>query len=350
LKTRAAVELLRRKIIRGVWTPGQRLPGRRDLCTELRVSLTTVQEALRELIETGYAEARSTSGTFVTALPPHLHLFGLVLPEDTATNRFHAALHGEAVRLLKTPEQRLRVWTHVAPPLDSPPLRDLLAGVDAQSFAGLIFPQIGYALAQSPIVQAPGVPRVVFASDKNNDGLNHVAKLNLDYDTFVEQSIRALLAHGRRRVALIHHAGQSPEPFLRAMQGRLPAPPVRWVQSASLQTPQSARNLAHLLFHREQKSRPDAIWITDDNLVEPATAGMLDAGVRVPRDVRVVAHCNFPWLTESHVPASRVGFDATEAINACLDLLRLQREALLAHPSRELKPMTRRIAARSDGE
>lgn len=347
VKQRAATERLRRRIIRGTWAPGDRLPGRRELCRELNLSLTTVQEALRELIRTGYAEARSTSGTFVTTRPPHLHLFGLVMPEDIGPNRFHAAIHGEAVRLIAEPDRRLAVWTHVAPPFNRPALRGLIEGVEARGFAGLIFPQIGQELSESPIVQTPGVPRVSFGSLQTVENIGHVARLELDYDSFIEESLRAILATGRRKIAILCHAGQTHDPFLRAMRGRLPIPPRHWLHTAGLTSPDTARSLIHLLFHRSQKQRPDALWITDDNLVEAATAGLLDGGVRVPKDLHVVAHCNFPWLTTSHVSARRVGFDATQAIHACLELLQQQRAQIAGKPTAHPAPMSRRIVARA---
>ena len=89
--------------------------------------------------------------------------------------------------------------------------------------------------------------------------------------------------------------------------------------------PESARNAMHLLMHADQKERPDGLIITDDNLVEAATAGLLDAGVSVPQDLTVVAHCNFPWPTPSHVPARRLGYDVRQILSACLSDIDRQR-------------------------
>ena len=43
--------------------------------------------------------------------------------------------------------------------------------------------------------------------------------------------------------------------------------------------------------------------------------------MRVPDDVEVVAHCNFPWLTPSLVTAHRLGYDAREVLERCLAIL-----------------------------
>jgi DNA-binding LacI/PurR family transcriptional regulator len=70
-----------------------------------------------------------------------------------------------------------------------------------------------------------------------------------------------------------------------------------------------------------QSERPDALLILDDNLVEHATAGLIAAGVRVPEDLDVVAHCNFPWPTPSVLPLTRIGFNNTEVVRHCVDLI-----------------------------
>jgi DNA-binding LacI/PurR family transcriptional regulator len=98
-----------------------------------------------------------------------------------------------------------------------------------------------------------------------------------------------------------------------------------WVQGVHLAAPQLARNCAQLLMHAGQDERPDALIISDDNLVEFATAGLIAAGVRVPDDLEVVAHCNFPWPTPSVVPVKRLGYEVSRVLKACLESIDLQR-------------------------
>jgi DNA-binding LacI/PurR family transcriptional regulator len=98
-----------------------------------------------------------------------------------------------------------------------------------------------------------------------------------------------------------------------------------WVQGVHLAAPQLARNCMHLLLHENQRERPNALIISDDNLVEFATAGLIVAGVRVPDDLEVVAHCNFPWPTPSVVPVKRLGYEVSRVLQACLDSIDLQR-------------------------
>jgi DNA-binding LacI/PurR family transcriptional regulator len=91
-----------------------------------------------------------------------------------------------------------------------------------------------------------------------------------------------------------------------------------------------ARALAHLMVRRAQSDAPDGLVIADDNLLEYATAGIVDAGVRVPADLEVVAHCNFPWPTPSSLPVRRLGYDVRELLQDCLMSIDEQRQGLAA--------------------
>jgi DNA-binding LacI/PurR family transcriptional regulator len=84
-----------------------------------------------------------------------------------------------------------------------------------------------------------------------------------------------------------------------------------------------------LLLHEGQAERPDAVVITDDNLVEGFTAGIRDSGVRVAADgtgdLVVVAQANCPYPTHSHVPAKWLGYSITRLMTVCLERIEQQR-------------------------
>jgi DNA-binding LacI/PurR family transcriptional regulator len=99
-----------------------------------------------------------------------------------------------------------------------------------------------------------------------------------------------------------------------------------WVQRLAATHPEHARECAHLMFNANQDERPDALMIRDDNLVEHTILGLLDAGIRVPQDLEIVAHCNFPPPTPSVVPLTRLGFDTRRILTTAMSTLdRLRR-------------------------
>ena len=71
------------------------------------------------------------------------------------------------------------------------------------------------------------------------------------------------------------------------------------------------------MFDKNAK-HPDALIIYDDNIVDFAMAGILDAGV----DVEIIAHANFPWVDCSGVPHTRLGYDMHELLRIFLSQLK----------------------------
>jgi DNA-binding LacI/PurR family transcriptional regulator len=97
---------------------------------------------------------------------------------------------------------------------------------------------------------------------------------------------------------------------------RLAAHP-QWMQFVDVWSPMSARRCLHLMLEGRAKERPNGVILADDNFVSAATQGIVDAGVRVPDDLSVVALANFPVGIEAAVPVTRIGFD----VRAMLDTL-----------------------------
>jgi len=54
------------------------------------------------------------------------------------------------------------------------------------------------------------------------------------------------------------------------------------------------------------------------------------AGVNVPADVEVVAHCHFPRSSPSMMPMKRVGFDTQQVMETAVNIIDMQRQGLRA--------------------
>jgi DNA-binding LacI/PurR family transcriptional regulator len=88
----------------------------------------------------------------------------------------------------------------------------------------------------------------------------------------------------------------------------------------NISTPETAGNLTHLLMSHPDY-RPDGLFIADDNLVESVAAGLVTAGVRVPAELKVLAHCNFPAAAGSVLPFVRLGYDAHAVLSAAIEMI-----------------------------
>jgi DNA-binding LacI/PurR family transcriptional regulator len=81
--------------------------------------------------------------------------------------------------------------------------------------------------------------------------------------------------------------------------------------------------VTELLFGRADK--PDAIFVTDDNLVAPLLAGLESAKVEPKKDVYVIAHCNWPRPEGRAEQVEHIGFDVREVLLAAKECIDAQR-------------------------
>lgn len=87
---------LRRDIESGRWKPGDRLPTEVDLVRTFDASRITVGRAMRDLQSAGLVQRRAGSGTYVASARPSATglSFGLLIPDLGRTEIFEAICHG----------------------------------------------------------------------------------------------------------------------------------------------------------------------------------------------------------------------------------------------------------------
>jgi DNA-binding LacI/PurR family transcriptional regulator len=319
------VDLLRRQIVSGKLSPGQRLPTRAVLQQRFDASSKTVQGALDELVRCGFVVTRGTLGTFVVDHPPHLHHYALVLFERLGRCcQFITTIANEAAAIGGGPTPRITVFHDVNVAPDNEPHRQLVAAAQAGRLAGVIVVFQPWSLRGSPLLDLPDLPRTLIMPHPFPEGDTVI----LDDSTMVTKAFGHFQARGRKRVAVIAGHGQDePADALIATAARfgLTIRPY-WVQRVAVAAATQARGCAHLLFHEGQDERPDALFIHDDNLTEHAVLGVLDAGIRIPHDLEIVTHCNFPTRGPSMVPITRLGFDTRRILTTAMSSLdRLRR-------------------------
>ncbi len=330
ISAEAIVQELRSQIIAGTLSPGAQLPTRVQLQERFGTTNVTVQRALDRLIREEFVYANGRRGTYVAEAPPHLSRYALVFPSRPSVahewRRFWTALSHEAMALEQNEEvaRQLPLYHGINEHLEGEDYARLQAEVLTHRVAGLIFAALPHRLIDTPLLREPQMPRVAIVSGE----FSGVPTMRLDLRAFCRRACEHLAARGCRRVALILPSSLSAdahEIWLEAMGEHGLTTRPYWTQHIHLAAPEAAKNCTHLLMNPDQRERPDALIISDDNLVEHAMAGLIAAGVQVPRHLSIVAHCNFPWPTQSILPATRLGFDARQLLQACLDSIDAQR-------------------------
>jgi DNA-binding LacI/PurR family transcriptional regulator len=321
---------IRRRIENGDLSPGQRLPTRRELEKEFKVSGVTVERAISQLIQEGFLLAKRRSGTFVSQRPPHLCRYGLVFgaePSESRGIRFLAALNDEAQIVGRAGEREIQVFHGVDRHNDSEDFHHLKAQIRARRLAGLVFAFVNESVMAELLAERPDLPWLStvttgISADPTIVGLNG--------RSFMDKALDILASRGRRRIAVLSVTGVDGElaDYLQkgmAARGMINHP--YWNQSVAASAPQGVSKLMPLLMHPElaPENKPDGLIITDDNMVEHASMGLINANVVVPRDLDVVAHCNFPWPTPSVLPVYRLGYDIDELLQTYLVVLERKR-------------------------
>jgi hypothetical protein len=313
---------VRADILKGRLAPGSRLPTWDQLTKKYEVARPTLMRAIESLKRDGFVYSRSTRGTYVSERPPHLSRFGLVFashPTDgshAGWNRFWSTLASQAPVLERICDVQLPVFYDSCTPEGQHRLGKELA---RDCLAGLIL--IGRPdLLRLELVRQADVPKVaVYGGEEVPD----IPRVYIDHDSFIRKSLSCLRDQDVKDVAVvsndtdrwtafgeaIERAGFGTKPFWRlAGVGRAVTPLVR------------------LLFDADSAHVPDGLIIADDNIVEHAVAGVLQAEVRVPQDLKVVTHCNWPAPVPSVVPVTRLGYDVRELLARCIEQLNRLRE------------------------
>ena len=311
------------RIVNGEFGESGRLPTRRELCLAYNVSQITIQQVLDQLSREGFVEARGTLGTFVSEKPPHLCNYAVVFPagRDAPTfNRFWIALEKEARQFNGFDNRSVRLWHGIDGHADNEDFQRLTQDVKRKRLAGIIFASVPYLLEGSPLLEEPGIPRVAIMEPLPTFSAS-VGTVCPEGRSFIRKAVDHLISKGRKKIALLLPSVIPSEPWIAEIRRHGIEMPRYLVQHANINDASVARNMIHLMMRVEKADRPDGLIIADDNLVEYATAGLVDAGVRTPEEIEVVVHCNFPWPTASVVPSRRLGYDARAVLKSCFGLL-----------------------------
>ena len=325
------VRTLRREIIDGRFGRNAQLPPQSELAIRFSVSPVTVGLALSRLAREGFVQARHRRGTFVVEKPPHLNNYALVFWNEPVAgiapsnwSKYYTALTNAAIELQQTAQIRVLMFHGVNQHADTDDRQRLEGYLRAHRLGGMIFVNMPADLVGTPILEEAGVPRVAFMSQHRYP---QVRTMSFDEQMWFGKALDHLAAQGRKRVAMVMVGlyKESDELISAAVAKRGMECPFRWRQIVPLNEPKAIRNCVQLLMYGAGAQRPDGLLITDDNFAEPAMGALIATGVRVPDNVAVVTHCNFPCVTSAVLPVARLGYDIRAALRTAIDLIDRQR-------------------------
>ena len=345
------VDALRGRVISGAWRTDEPIPSSRDLADELKVSPVTVLHALRRLTREGFLHSEHRKVATVVTYPPHVRDVALVFSAHEGLHdgrvggsRFWTALAHAAKKVeRRTPRWRFRILDNVSPHLDDPQYKKLLLWLRTRRLAGVFIPTDIELFLHSPVVSDLHTTTVSLSQwqKKLPDGGRSVL---LDGSSWLDRAVAACQQAGRRRVAVLTggdggvlacptiHGPKVRDCIGRCLQQTGCETCPEWLQLMDFTCPESVRGLVELMFSSKLTARPDALLVANDHAVGPALEGLQVAGRRVPEEVLVVGHANFPETPEVNLPVDFVGYDADEIVETVLAQVALGRPTVKQLP------------------
>ena len=291
-KAETIVRVLRDEILSGRRAPGEKLPTYNALIEQFHVTRPTVARVFRALRREGLIESNGTRGIFVaTTLPHHTRYFWVTSeqPGSLEWTGFLATILDLIERRETGIDGELIALVGVDGRANNPEYQRLAEAVERGAVAGL-FLMNSAAVYLLPALQTPGIPRVaIWAPLPHERAQEYLASKGLTKD-------RIWALH-------VHAVG--------------------------------CDRITELLLAR--KDRPDAIFVTDDNLVRPLLTGFKRAKVRPGKDVYVLAHCNWPRPVGAGEGIEHIGFDVREVLTCAKQCIDEQRAGQPA-PGRTVPP------------
>lgn len=321
---------LRSAIARGKLKPGQRLPVRTELESQLNASRMTVQKALDELIRDGFVVSKGKLGTFVADTPPCLNHYGLILPyypTHPRWNGYYDALMLSLHELNEAMQDQIRIYHGIDEPTDEN-FAQLCNDVKARRLAGLMFAEGPIGLTETALIRQQPIPMVASMSGSNYPGLENLVSCGFDLSSGFDLACRILREKGARRMGVIM-ISKARELFSQFIEPTMTANgfefnPV-FCQSAPMEHRDEASYIVRLLMSLPVDQRPDGLYISDDNLVPAVCRGLIEAGMKVGTDLHVAAHRNYPSQSNHILPVHDVIFDIRQMLSICLKRLEAKR-------------------------
>ena len=321
------ISALRGRIVAGEFAPGSRLPPRSELELEFGASRVTVQRVFDCLARDGFVVAESGSGTSVAPHPPHLCRFALVLASGSGSEGgFVEALKESAASFDPSGARTVAVYAGIDAHSDNENYLRLIRDVESHRVAGLIYVFSPGEFHDPALLENCDAPSVSLTNGEPPRGRPAVS---FSSRSFMNRALDHLASLGKKRVAGIAMwtgtFGENERAIRHAVESRGLSTRPFWWQSPNPWDHAGIVASVRLLFSGPARERPDALVVTDDNVIGAVCDGIVASGLSVPRDVAIVAQANFPKPTHCRLPATRIGPDTRAILNKSVELLELQR-------------------------
>lgn len=320
-KSTRTADRIRRQIVDGTYPPGLRLPVWSELAPLLGVTKPTLSNAVSVLKKQNFL-ATGRRGTFVSEHPPHLNRFAIVYnshPGDSCWTRNMQTI--ESIKHEVAEQMQVKIDSCHDVRKDSQARNDLLMKMRENLYCGvLLMSPDSFEERDIPA----GFPHYFMSTRCLGSNC-----LLLDHNSFVRKAVDALVEESCKRIGIISNRQWKLDVYRDQLEASgLPSDCIYLQTVAATQDPGAAENLTALLFSLPDDQRPDGLIITDDNLTIHVFKGLLQKQIRIPKELRIVEHCNFPSDNTGLFQTIKLGYDKYELLTQVITNLKSVRDGI----------------------
>ncbi len=322
MKSEIIAKELRQQILKGRLKPGERIPGRSELVSDYKASLGTIQRAINTLIDDGFLVSKGTFGTQVSRMPPHLHTYGLAIPQPSTESwdSFWLTMSEVAAKYDVEGNIRFNIYRGLVSEGKNSDYQKLVYDINCNCISGLVILGAGN-IREGVFIRDPSVPTVLFEEQLHEPQLSSVC---CDYDSFIEKSVSELAERGRKKIAFLSNIRFSLDRisyYHRQLSNAGLNSRPRWIQAIGTDNYSLpwTKNLIELMMNGTEGERPDGLIIANENHLSFAAEGIASSGLVIGKDIDVVSHANFPLVHPSPSGVIRIGFDCKTLLSSCIE-------------------------------
>ncbi|MFZ2653800.1 MAG: GntR family transcriptional regulator [Victivallales bacterium] len=300
------------EIASGKFPPGGKLPTYGEMERIHKVSYITINACIKLLKNSGLVISRERTGVFVTERPPILNRFAMLLPpESLAENRFLQTilkiLNEEGVK----GKLEFEIFPAFEPHVDNPDYQKLVSELNRMRIGGVVHISMPLLPASCELLHFPGIPVI-----------NGSSCMKFDENAYVDKSCGYLLSRKKKRIAVLFQRKHSLiDKFMAKRDNSDMNSPDHWFIPVGTDARDGAGNITRILLEGPREKRPNGLIITDDNLVDHVLKGVFHSRVKVPEELEIVTHCNWPNPVASVIPVKRLGYDVRKTVSVIIGTL-----------------------------
>jgi DNA-binding LacI/PurR family transcriptional regulator len=322
-------QYLRGEIISGKWIPGSQLPPIKAMAQQFGTNYRTVHIALTPLVKEGLIVRVHGSGTYVRERPSQLVCAGIYHSINLWNNnasRFSQSVSNAVQQLLAKEAIDTAIMIDSRPEeKQTVPLPALVQAIERREIqcliVGMVFP-----------ISARAIERLPIPTSFSSDATTLPSFVTHDHKRMIHLALGELKRLRCRTVGFVSHLHTNPVEQDRTFHHRNVAFYDAFRESAAalgmetrkewIVAPEAYAGVSEQLGYDEFKKlwalpeRPEGLFVFPDILARGVTVGIVEAGVRVPEELKLVFHRNAGVEFLSPLPVSWVEASADEFAEA----------------------------------